>query len=62
MYKLKNNINQSNINLSINTIDDFNKVKKLIFYSKFKAISYKALANNYKKLFNGDKQNILVFV
>ena len=51
MYKLKNNVNQSNINLSIDTIEDFDKMKKLIFYSKSKAISYKSLLNNYKKLF-----------
>ncbi len=51
IHKLKNNINQSNINLSIDTIEDFDKMKKLIFYSKSKAISYKSLLNNYKKLF-----------
>ena len=51
IYKLKNNINQSNINLSIDTIEDFNRIKKLLFYSNFNAISYKAHANNYKKLF-----------
>ena len=51
IFKLKNKVNQSNINLSIDTIEDFNKMKKLIFYSKFKTISYKTLVNNYKKLF-----------
>jgi|TARA_Y100000389_G_C17468516_1_gene528014 spore coat polysaccharide biosynthesis protein SpsF len=51
IYKLKNNINQSNINLSIDTIEDFNRMKKLLFYSNFNAISYKAYVNNYKKLF-----------
>jgi spore coat polysaccharide biosynthesis protein SpsF (cytidylyltransferase family) len=51
IYKLKNDINQSNINLSIDTIEDFNRMKKLLFYSNFNAISYKAYANNYKKLF-----------
>jgi spore coat polysaccharide biosynthesis protein SpsF len=51
IYKLKNDINQNNINLSIDTIEDFNRMKKLLFYSNFNAISYKAYANNYKKLF-----------
>lgn len=51
IHKLKNNINQSNINLSIDTIEDFEKIKKLIFYSKSKVISYKSFSNSYKKLF-----------
>ena len=50
IYKLKNDIDQSKINLSIDTLEDFNNIKKLIYNSNFKPVPYKKMVNNYKKL------------
>ena len=35
IYKLKNDIDQSKINLSIENLEDFNNIKKLIYNSNF---------------------------